>query len=121
MRRQIRTKDNINILRRGLVTGLLAGVPIAGALLSAASKSAAQTAAPKSSGIPAGTAPAAKTVGTPTGAAAQTACSTSDTKCCYYSEIQGDLCCPNLKTGPTRANITPAQFRAMRIKHGDLR
>ena len=43
-------------------------------------------------------------------------CSTSDTSCCNYSEIQGDLCCPNLKVGPTRANLTMAGLREIQSK-----
>ncbi|MEO7774150.1 MAG: hypothetical protein ABIT61_05540 [Steroidobacteraceae bacterium] len=44
------------------------------------------------------------------------ACSTSDMKCCNYSEIQGDTCCPNLKVGPTRANLTIAGLREIQSK-----
>lgn len=119
MRRQSETKGNVNTLRRGLVTSLLAGVPITAALFSAASKSAAQTSAPKPAGPSAAGVPTSKTVGTPTAAATKTVCSTSDKSCCYYSEIQGDLCCPDLKTGPTRANMTPAQFKALQKKFGN--
>lgn len=50
------------------------------------------------------------------GAGLPAACSTSDTKCCNYSEIQGDLCCPNLKVGPTRANLTMAGLREIQSK-----
>lgn len=50
------------------------------------------------------------------GAGMAAACSTSDTKCCNYSEIQGDLCCPNLKVGPTRANLTMAGLREIQSK-----
>jgi hypothetical protein len=119
MRRRIQATGDINTMRRGLVASLFAGAPITAALFLAASKSAAQTSAPRPGGPSAGALPTSKTVGTPTAAAAKTACSTSDKSCCYYSEIQGDLCCPDLKTGPTRANMTPAQFRALQKKFGN--
>ncbi len=119
MPRRIKNTGNVNTLRRGLVTGLLAGIPITAALFSAASKAAAQTSAPRPGGPAAGAGPTTKTVGVPTAAATKAACSTSDKSCCYYSEIQGDLCCPDLKTGPTRANMTPAQFRALQKKFGN--
>jgi hypothetical protein len=46
-------------------------------------------------------------------------CSTADKSCCNYSDIQGDLCCPDFKVGPTRANMTDAQFREVQSKFGN--
>jgi len=108
--------DKVSNFRRLLVTGLLAALPLP--MTAMAQQSSIPTASAKASGPPASK---MLTKGTlQQGGGNLAGCSSSDPKCCYYSQISGDACCPALKVGPTRANITAAQFRALQIKNGDM-
>jgi hypothetical protein len=100
--------DNKRKMRRLLVAGLVA-TPIAA--------SAQQQ--PPAAAAPA-RAPAAKKLMTDGLQRYLEACSTSDTKCCYLSEVQGDICCPNLMVGPKRANLTAADLKTLEAKFGKV-